>query len=140
MEVVQAGRAQDLPGRRLHARIEVNRVHELTIREPVGDLHDGSADRAEVIAQVLAAVSRDEDQVRVRPIQHPSQDAVYVRWAIPDLLKRSSKGIDHRISGDEHLLLGDPLAQKILAAGFRRSEVERGQRRDEDAVRLLWPG
>ena len=59
-------RAEDVPRDSLHVGIQVNRVDDADVLEPVGHLHERSADVLERLAVVLAPVRRDQDDAAAR--------------------------------------------------------------------------
>lgn len=121
-----------LVGRLSDERVHVDGVDSLG----VGMLHHHAADGAEHamhgLAQVLAAVRRDEDEAgALGPVE------LGVRVS---LAHGGAQGVDARVAGDPDPGLGLALAQKVLLAGLRGGEVELAHDVDRLAVEFLGPG
>ena len=130
---VQAAEAVEL----LVGRLADERVHVDGVDRPgVGMLLHHAADGAEHavhgLAQVLAAVRRDEDEAgALRPLELGVGVA---------LAHGGAQGVDAGVPGDPDLRLGLALVEQVLLAGLRGGEVVLAHDVDRLAVELLRPG
>ena len=93
---------------------------------------DGSEHAVHGLAQVLAAVRRDEDEAG-------SLGPVELGMGIAPA-HGGAKGVDAGVPGDPDLRLRLALVQKVLLAGLRGGEVVLAHNVDRLAVELLGPG
>ena len=110
-------------------------VDQLRVREGVGDAAQGGHDIGHGLTVVLPAVAGDQD--------HP---AVLVVQAVENLLlegeallHRGLKGVDHRVSGEEHPGL-DVLPGQVVPVGGGGAEVQVGDGPHHLPVHLLREG
>lgn len=129
---VQAVEAVELLVCRLaDERVHMDGVDRLGVGVFLHHAADGTEHAVHGLAQVLAAVRRDEDEARaLRPFE------LGVRVA---LAHGGAQGVDSGIAGDPDLGLGLALAEQVLFAGLRRGEVVLTHDVDGLAVELLRP-
>ena len=130
---VQAVEAVQLLVRRLaDERVHVDGVDRLGVGVLLHHAADGAEHAVHGLAQVLAAVRRDEDEAgALRPLE------LGVGIAIAN---GGAKGVDSRVAGDPDLRLRLALVQKVLLAGLSGGEVVLAHDVDRLAVELLRPG
>ena len=121
-----------LVGRLSDERVHVDGVDRLGVGVLLHHAADGAEHAVHGLAQVLAAVRRDEDEAGAfRPLELGVGVA---------LAHGGAKGVDAGVSGDPDLGLRLALAQKVLLTGLRGGEVVLAHDVDRLAVELLWPG
>ena len=130
---VQAVEAVELlMGRLADERVHVDGVDRLGVRMLLHHATDGAEHAVHGLAQVLAAVRRNEDEAgALRPVE--------LRMGIA-LAHGGAQGVDAGVSGDPDLRLGLALVQQVLLAGLRGGEVVLAHDVDCLAVELLRPG
>ena len=112
--------------------VHVDGVDSLGIGVLLHHAADGAEHAVHGLAQVLAAVRRDEDEAgALRPLELGVEVA---------LAHGCAQGVDAGVSGDPDLGLGLALAEQVLLAGLRRGEVVLAHDVDGLAVELLRPG
>lgn len=130
---VEPVEAVELLVRRLaDERVHVDGVDRLGVRMLLHHAADGAEHAVHGLAQVLAAVRRDEDEAGAL---RPSELGVGVALA-----HGRAQGVDAGVSGSPDLGLRLTLAQKVLLAGLRGGEVVLAHDVDRLAVELLRPG
>lgn len=130
---VQAVEAVELLVRRLaDERVHVDGVDSLGVWVLLHHAADGAEHSVHGLAQVLAAVRRDEDEAGALG---PIELGVGVALA-----HGGAQGVDACVSGDPDLRLGLALAEQVLSARLRRGEVVLAHDVDGLAVELLRPG
>ena len=130
---VEPVEAVELLVRRLaDERVHVDGVDRLGVRMLLHHAADGAEHAVHGLAQVLAAVRRDEDEAGAL---RPSELGVGVALA-----HGRAQGVDAGVSGNPDLGLRLTLAQKVLLAGLRGGEVVLAHDVDRLAVELLRPG
>ena len=113
-------------------RVHVDGVNRLGVGVLLHHAADGAEHAVHGLAQVLAAVSRDEDKAgALRPLE------LGVR--VP-LAHGGAQGVDARVAGDPDLRLRLALAEQVLLARLRGCEVVLAHDVDRLAVELLRPG
>lgn len=113
-------------------RVHVDGVDRLGVGMLLHHAADGAEHAVHGLAQVLAAVSRDEDEAgALRPLELGVGIA---------LAHGGAQGVDAGVSGYPDLGLGLTLVQQVLLAGLRGGEVELAHDVDRLAVELLGPG
>ena len=113
-------------------RVHVDGVDRLGVGVLLHHAADGAEHAMHGLAQVLAAVRRDEDEARtLRPLE------LGVRVA---LAHGGAQGVDSRVAGDPDLRIRLTLVQKVLLAGLRGGEVVLADDVHGLAVKLLRPG
>lgn len=113
-------------------RVHVDGVDRLCVRMLLHHAADGSEHAVHGLAQVLAAVRRDEDEARaLRPVELGVGVA---------LAHGGAQGVYAGVAGDPDLGLGLALGEKVLLAGPRGGEVVLAHDVDGLAVELLGPG
>lgn len=113
-------------------RVHVDGVDSLSIGVLLHHAADGAEHAVHGLAQVLAAVGRDEDEAgALGPLE--------LGMGIP-LAHGGAQGVDAGVSGDPDLGLGLALAEQVLLAGLRRGKVVLAHDVDGLAVELLRPG
>ena len=130
---VQAVEAVELLMRRLaDERVHVDRVDRLGVGVLLHHAADGAEHAVHGLAQVLAAVRRDEDEAgALRPLELGVGVA---------LANGGAQGVDAGVSGDPDLRLRLVLIQKVPLAGLSGGEVVLAHDVDGLAVELLGPG
>ena len=130
---VQAVEAVELLVRRLaDERVHVDGVDRLGVGVLLHHAADGAEHAVHGLAQVLAAVRRDEDEAGALG---PLELGVGVAIA-----HSGAQGVDSGVAGDPDLGLGLALVQQVLLAGLRGGEVVLAHDVDGLAVELLRPG
>lgn len=130
MEPVEA--VQLLMCRLADERVHVDGVDRLGVGVLLHHAADGAEHAVHGLAQVLAAVRRDEDESgALRPLE------LGVR--VP-LAHGCAQGIDARIAGNPNLRLRLALGEEVLLAGLSGGEVVLAHDIDRLAVELLRPG
>lgn len=130
---VQAVEAVELLVRGLaDERVHVDGVDGLGVGMLLHHAADGAEHAVHGLAQVLAAVRRDEDEAGALG---PSELGVGVTLA-----HGGAQGIDARVAGDPDLGLQLALGEQVLLAGLRGGEVVLTHYVDSLAVELLRPG
>lgn len=113
-------------------RVHVDGVDSLGVRMLLHHAADGAEHAVHGLAQVLAAVRRDEDEAgALRPLELGVGVA---------LAHSGAQGVDAGVSGDPDPGLGLALAEQVLLAGLRGGEVVLAHDVDRLAVELLGPG
>ena len=113
-------------------RVHVDGVDCLGVGVLLHHAADGAEHAVHGLAQVLAAVRRDEYEAGALG---PLKLGVRV-----SLAHGGAQGIDARVAGDPDLGLGLTLAEQVLLARLRRGEVVLAHDIDRLAVELLRPG
>lgn len=130
---VKAIEAVQLLMRRLaDERVHVDGVDRLGVWVLLHHAADGAEHAVHGLAQVLAAVRRDEDEAGAL---RPGELGVGVAIA-----HGGAQGVDAGVSGDPDLRLGLALAEQVLSARLRRGEVVLAHDVDGLAIKLLRPG
>lgn len=130
---VQAVETVELLVRRLaDERVHVDGVDRLGVGMLLHHAADGAEHAVHGLAQVLAAVRRDEDEAGALG---PVELGVGVALA-----HGGAQGVDAGVAGDPDLGLGLALAEQVLLAGLRGGEVVLAHDVDGLAVELLRPG
>lgn len=129
---VQAVEAVQLLVRRLaDERIHMDGVDRLGVGVLLHHAADGAEHAVHGLAQVLAAVRRDEDESgALGPLE--------LGVGVP-LAHGGAQGVDTGVSGDPDLGLQLALVQQVLLTGLRGCEVELAHDVDRLAVELLRP-
>lgn len=113
-------------------RVHVDGVDRLGVGVLLHHAADGAEHAVHGLAQVLAAVRRDEDEAgALRPLELGVGVA---------LAHGGAQGVDAGVAGDPDPGLGLALAEKVLLAGLRGCEVVLAHDIDGLAVELLRPG
>ena len=113
-------------------RVHVDGVDRLGVGVLLHHSADGAEHAVHGLAQVLAAVRRDEDEAgALRPLE--------LGVGVP-LAHGGAQGVDARVAGDPDLGFGLDLAEQVLPARLRGGEVVLGHDVDSLAVELLGPG
>ena len=113
-------------------RVHVDGVNRLGVGVLLHHAADGAEHAVHGLAQVLAAVRRDEDEAgALRPVEL----GMGVAFA-----HGGAQGVDARVAGDPDLRLRLALAEQVLLAGLRGGEVVLAHDVDRLAVELLGPG
>lgn len=112
-------------------RVHVDGVDGLGVGMLLHHAADGAEHAVHGLAQVLAAVRRDEDEAGALG---PLELGVGIALA-----HGGAQGIDAGVSGDPDLGLGLALGEQVLLAGLRRGEVVLTHDVDSLAVELLRP-
>lgn len=130
---VKSVEAVELLVRRLtDERVHVDGVDRLGVGVLLHHAADGAEHSVHGLAQVLAAVRRDEDEAgALSPLE--------LGMGVP-LAHGGAKGVDSRVAGDPDLRLRLALVQKVLLAGLSGGEVVLAHDVDSLAVELLGPG
>lgn len=130
---VQAVEAVELlMGRLSDERVHVDGVDRLGVGVLLHHAADGAEHAVHGLAQVLAAVCRDEDEAgALRPLELGMGVA---------LAHGGAQGVDAGVAGDPDLRLRLALAEQVLLAGLRGGEVILAHDVDGLAVELLGPG
>ena len=130
---VQAVEAVELLVRRLaDERVHVDGVDRLGVGVLLHHAADGAEHAVHGLAQVLAAVRRDEDEAgALGPLE------LGVRVA---LAHGGAQGVDAGVAGDPDLRLRLALVEQVALARLRRGEVVLAHDVDRLAVELLRPG
>lgn len=113
-------------------RVHVDGVDRLGVGMLLHHAADGAEHAVHGLAQVLAAVRRDEDEAGALG---PPELGVGVTLA-----HGGAQGVDAGVAGDPDLGLGLALAEQVLLAGLRGGEVVLAHDVDGLAVELLGPG
>lgn len=113
-------------------RVHVDGVDRLGVGVLLHHAADGAEHAVHGLAQVLAAVRRDEDEAGALG---PVELGVGVALA-----HGGAQGVDAGVAGDPDLGLGLALAEQVLLAGLRGGEVVLAHDVDGLAVELLRPG
>lgn len=130
---VQAVEAIELLVRRLaDERVHVDGVDCLCVRMFLHHAADGAEHAMHGLAQVLAAVRRDEDEAGAFG---PGELGVGV-----PLAHGGAQGVDAGVPGDPDLRLRLALAEQVLLARLRRGKIVLAHDVDGLAVELLGPG
>lgn len=130
MQAVEA--VQFLVRRLADERVHVDGVDRLGVGVLLHHAADGAEHAVHGLAEVLAAVRRDEDEAGAfRPLEL----GVGV-----SLAHGGAQGVDARVAGDPDLRLRLALVEQVLLAGLRRGEVVLAHDVDSLAVKLLRPG
>ena len=130
---VQAVEAVELlVGRLADERVHVDGVDRLGVGVLLHHAADGAEHAVHGLAQVLAAVRRDEDEAGA---PRPGELGV----GIP-LAHGGAQGVDAGVAGDPDLRLRLALAEQVLLAGLRGGEVVLADDVHSLAVELLRPG
>lgn len=123
---------QLLVGRLADERVHVNGVDRLGAGVLLHHTADGAEQAVHGLAQVLAAVSRDEDEAgALRPLEL----GVGISLAYG-----GTERVDAGVAGDPDPGLGLALVEQVLLAGLRRGEVVLAHDVYSLAVELLRPG
>ena len=130
VEPVEA--VQLLVGRLADERVHVDGVDRLGVGVLLHHAADGAEHAVHGLAEVLAAVRRDEDEAGALG---PLELGVGVALA-----HGSAQGVDAGVAGDPDLRLRLALAEQVLLAGLRGGEVVLAHDVDRLAVELLGPG
>lgn len=113
-------------------RVHVDGVDGLGVGMLLHHAADGAEHAVHGLAQVLAAVSRDEDEAgALRPLEL----GVGISLAYG-----GTERIDAGVAGDPDPGLGLALVEQVLLAGLRGGKVVLTDDIDGLAVELLWPG
>lgn len=130
---VQAVEAVELlVGRLADERVHVDRVDRLGVRMLLHHAADCAEHAVHGLAQVLAAVRRDEDEARtLRPVELGVGVA---------LAHGGAQGVYAGVAGNPDLGLGLALGEEVLLAGLRGGEVVLAHDVYRLAVELLGPG
>lgn len=130
---VQAVEAVELLVRRLaDERVHVDGVDRLGVGVLLHHAADGAEHAVHGLAQVLAAVRRDEDEARaLRPLELGVGVA---------LAHGGAQGVYAGVAGNPDLGLGLALGEEVLLAGLRGGEVVLAHDVYRLAVELLGPG
>lgn len=113
-------------------RVHVDGVDRLGVGVLLHHAADGAEHAVHGLAQVLAAVRRDEDEAGAfRPIE--------LGMGVP-LAHGGAQGVDAGVAGDPDPGLGLALAEQVLLAGLRGREVVPAHDVNRLAVELLRPG
>ena len=130
VEPVEA--VQLLVGRLADERVHVDGVDRLGVGVLLHHAADGAEHAVHGLAEVLAAVRRDEDEVGAfRPLELGVGVA---------LAHSGAQGVDAGVAGDPDPGLGLALAEQVLLARLRGGEVVLAHDVDGLAVELLRPG
>ena len=125
----------------VHVRVQVHRVDEPMLGEAARQRGDGLADLLEPFAEVLPAMSGDEDEREPCPIraQQPIQVRVDARCDPGVALQGDfhQQSIDDGVSSHGDGVVRDAFAQESRARRLGGREMQRDQRRGEPAVHLL---
>ena len=121
-----------LVGRLADERVHVDGVDRLGVGVLLHHAANGAEHAVHGLAQVLAAVRRDEDEAGAL---RPGELGV----GIP-LAHGGAQGVDAGVSGDPDLRLRLALAEQVLLAGLRGGEVVLADDVHGLAVELLRPG
>ena len=120
-----------LVGRLADERVHVDGVDRLGVGVLLHHAADGAEHAVHGLAQVLAAVRRDEDEAgALGPVE--------LGMGIP-LAHGGAQGVDAGVSGDPDLGLRLALVEQVLFARLRRGEVVLAHDVDRLAVELLGP-
>ena len=112
--------------------VHVDGVDCLCVRMLLHHATDGAEHAVHGLAQVLAAVRRDEDEAgSLRPVE--------LGVGVP-LAHGGAQSVNAGVSGDPDPGLGLALAEQVLLAGLRGGEVVLAHDVDRLAVELLGPG
>lgn len=112
--------------------VHVDGVDCLCVRMLLHHAADGAEHAVHGLAQVLAAVRRDEDEAgALRPVE--------LGVGVP-LAHGGAQGVDSRVAGDPDLRLRLALVQKVLLAGLSGGEIVLAHDVDRLTVELLRPG
>lgn len=130
MQAVEA--VELLVGGLADERVHVDRVDRLGVRVLLHHAADGAEHPVHGLAQVLAAVRRDEDEAGALG---PLELGVGVALA-----HGGAQGVDAGVAGDPDLGLWLALVKKVLLTGLRGGEVVLAHDVDRLAVELLGPG
>lgn len=130
---VQAIKAVQFLMRRLaDERVHVDGVDSLGVGVLLHHAADGAEHAVHGLAQVLAAVRRDEDEAGThRPLE--------LGMGV-SLAHGGAQGVDARVAGDPNLGFGLTLPEQVLLARLRGCEVVLAHDVDRLAVELLRPG
>ena len=121
-----------LVGRLADERVHVDGVDRLGVGVLLHHAADGAEHPVHGLAQVLAAVSRDEDEAgALRPLEL----GVGISLAYG-----GTERVDAGVAGDPDPGLGLALVEQVLLAGLRGGEVVLADDIDRLAVELLRPG
>ena len=113
-------------------RVHVDGVDCLGVRMLLHHAADGAEHAVHGLAEVLAAVRRDEDEAgALRPVE--------LGMGVP-LAHGGAQGVDAGVAGDPDLGLGLALGEQVLLARLRGGEVVLAHDVDSLAVELLRPG
>lgn len=130
---VQAVEAVQLLVRRLaDERVHVDGVDSLGVVMLLHHAADGAEHAVHRLAQVLAAVRRDEDEAGT---QRPLELGMGV-----SLAHGGAQGVDAGVPGDPDLVFALALVEQVLLAGLRGGEIVLAHDVDGLAVELLRPG
>lgn len=130
---VEPVEAVELLVRRLaDERVHVDGVDRLGVRMLLHHAADGAEHAVHGLAQVLAAVRRDEDEAGALG---PLELRVGVAPA-----HGGAQGVDAGVAGDPNLGFGLALVEQVLLARLRRGEIVLAHDVDGLAVELLRPG
>lgn len=113
-------------------RVHVDGVDRLGVGLLLHHAADSAEHAVHGLAQILAAVRRDEDEAGAL---RPGELGVGVAIA-----HGGAQGVDAGVSGDPDLRLGLALAEQVLSARLRRGEVVLAHDVDGLAIKLLRPG
>lgn len=113
-------------------RVHVDGVDRLGIEMLLHHAADGAEHAVHGLAQVLAAVRRDEDEAGAL---RPGELGVGISLAYG-----GAQGVDAGVAGDPDLGLGLALVEQVLLAGLRGREVVLAHDVDRLAIELLGPG
>ena len=129
----QAVEAVQFLVRRLpHLGVHVYGVDGLGVRPLLHDATYRAEHAVHGLAQVLAAVRRDENEAAARgPVEFG------IRVVVPH---RVAQGVDAGVAGDEDALVGLRLVEEVLPGGLRGGEVPTRHDVHRLAVELLGPG
>lgn len=130
---VQAVEAVELLVRRLaDERVHVDGVDRLSVGMLLHHAADGAEHAVHGLAQVLAAVRRDEDEAgALRPLE--------LRVGVA-LAHGGAQGVDAGVPGDPDLGFGLALVEQVLSARLRGGEIVLAHDVHGLAVELLRPG
>ncbi len=126
MHSLQSGELRD--DHASHRGAAMNWKHDLDVA-PAGEPPDRVADVAHGFALTLSAVQREEDPSRSGGRHRLPQEAY--------TLDRPEQGVDHRVPGHQHAVLGYALCAQVVRVPPGRTEVNVRQPRDEPAVRFF---
>ncbi len=114
-------------------RVAVHREYDLDVVELLGQAAQSLIDMTHRFAEILATMRRHEDDALMREINLLEQLILELKIIIHRMMQR----IDNRIAGHEYALRRHGLAQQVLLARLRRSEVEISDATGQLAVHLL---
>jgi len=127
---------------RSHVRIQMHRIDELVGGEGSGEAGDAGADLIESLAEVLAAMTRDEherprvpvgaEQCRQLAIDGPAHLGIaFLRGGFDE------QRVDHGVASDGDEAVRHVLTEQGRARRLGRREMQRHERRRQPPVRLF---